>query len=70
VFLLQVEFSTLMFERTSKIQSDECLTSLIRFVLVGRTDLMKPIFVSINFAIAPKMYIHKTSYTASLQKNL
>jgi len=32
------------------------------------TDLTKLIFVSINFAIAPKKYIHKTSYTTSIQK--
>jgi len=32
-----------------------------QFVLLGRKDLKKPVFVSINFAMASKSYIHKTS---------
>jgi len=38
-----------------------------RFILTGRKDMKKPVFVSINFAFAPKRYIHITSYTTSLQ---
>ena len=53
----------------SKVQSDDCTTSLIRFVIGGRTDLTKPIFVSINFAMASKRCIHKTSYTTTYKTN-
>jgi len=58
-FLIQVEFFTLMFGKCSKIQVDECPNIWRQFVLTGRKDLKKPVFVSINFAFAHKRYIHK-----------
>jgi len=67
-FLIQVEFFTLMFGKGSKIRSDECPIILSRFVLLGRKDLKKPIFVSINFAFPPKRYIHKLQTQHSYKK--
>jgi len=68
-FLIQLKFSNLNFKETSKIESDECPPNWGRFVLGGRTDLMKPIFVFSNLAIAPKRCIQKTSHTTSIQRD-
>ena len=37
--------------------------------LGGQTEFTKPIFVSTNFAITHKSYIHKTSYTTCIQND-
>jgi len=69
-FLIQVEFFTLTFGKCSKTQSGECPNVWRQFVLTGRKALKKPVFVSINFAFALKRYIHKSSYTKSIQSFL
>ena len=66
-FLIQVVFFTLTFGNCTKTLSDERPNFWSWFILTGRKDMKKPVFVSIKFAFAPKRYIHITSYTTSIQ---